>query len=50
MALTTHAEIRSEIIDHLEQLREMRDPEDLLHELAERVSNLNLLIKIKNME
>jgi|TARA_R110000803_G_scaffold96343_2_gene164491 hypothetical protein len=35
MALTTHAEIRSEIIDHLEQLREMRDPEDLLHELAE---------------
>ena len=35
MTLTTHAEIRSEIIDHLEQLREMRDPEDLLRELAE---------------
>lgn len=35
MTLTTHAEIRSEIIDHLEQLREMGDPEDLLHELAD---------------
>ena len=35
MALTTHAEIRAEITDHLEQLQDMREPEDLLQELAD---------------
>jgi hypothetical protein len=35
MALTTHAEIRAEIADHLEQLQDMREPEDLLQELAD---------------
>tara|TARA_R110000823_G_scaffold185341_6_gene317715 strand:+ start:540 stop:860 length:321 start_codon:yes stop_codon:yes gene_type:complete len=35
MALTTRDEIKSEILDHLEQLRETQYPEDLLRELAE---------------
>ena len=35
MALTTHAEIRAEINDNLEQLQDMREPEDLLQELAD---------------
>ena len=35
MALTTRAQIKSEILDHLEQLKESPYPEDLLNELAE---------------
>ena len=35
MTLTTRAEIKAEILDHLEQLRESQYPEDLLRELAE---------------
>jgi len=35
MALTTHAEIKAEIMDNLEQLKENPYPEDLLTELAE---------------
>lgn len=35
MALTTRDEIKSEILDHLEQLQEMQYPEDLLTELSE---------------
>ena len=35
MTMTTRAEIKAEILDHLEQLRESQYPEDLLTELAE---------------
>ena len=35
MTLTTRAQIKAEILDHLEQLRETQYPEDLLNELAE---------------
>ena len=35
MTMTTREQIRSEIIDHLEQLKEEQYPEELLHELAE---------------
>jgi len=35
MTLTTRAQIKSEILDHLEQLRESPYPEDLLNELAD---------------
>ena len=35
MTMTTRAEIRSEIIDHLEQLKETQYPEDLLTGLAD---------------
>lgn len=35
MTLTTRDEIKSEILDHLEQLKEEQYPEELLHELAE---------------
>jgi len=35
MTMTTRAEIKAEILDHLEQLRETQYPEDLLNELAE---------------
>lgn len=33
--ITTREQIKSEILDHLEQLRETQYPEDLLRELAE---------------
>ena len=35
MTMTTREQIRSEIIDHLEQLKETQYPEDLLTELAD---------------
>ena len=35
MALTTHAEIKAEIMDNLEQLKDSVYPIDLLHELAD---------------
>tara|TARA_R110000803_G_scaffold36074_1_gene77702 strand:+ start:746 stop:1057 length:312 start_codon:yes stop_codon:yes gene_type:complete len=35
MTMTTRDQIRSEIIDHLEQLKETQYPEDLLTELAD---------------
>jgi len=35
MALTTHAEIKAEIMDNLEQLKDNPYPEDLLNELAD---------------
>ena len=35
MALTTRAQIKAEILDHLEQLKESPYPEDLLNELAD---------------
>ena len=35
MALTTYYQIKAEILDNLEQLKEMADPTDLLLELAD---------------
>jgi len=35
MTLTTRDQIKAEILDHIEQLRETQYPEDLLRELAE---------------
>ena len=35
MALTTHAEIKAEIMDNLERLKDSPYPEDLLNELAD---------------
>tara|TARA_R110002110_G_scaffold175779_3_gene379531 strand:+ start:950 stop:1261 length:312 start_codon:yes stop_codon:yes gene_type:complete len=35
MTMTTRAEIRSEIIDHLEQLKQMPHTEELISELAD---------------
>ena len=35
MALTTHAEIKAEIMDNLEQLKDSPYPEDIIAELAD---------------